>query len=100
MVKHMIIWKIDDKYSTAQKEEILNNAKRELEGLKGKIEGLVDISLQIEKLETSNADMMLDSLFESFEALKGYAVHPLHVAVADNFIRPFTATRLCMDFEN
>ena len=42
---------------------------------------------------------MLDSTFENEEALKGYAVHPAHVEVADNNVRPFTKSRACMDFE-
>ena len=42
---------------------------------------------------------MLDSAMESVEALKGYAVHPAHVAAADNFVRPYTEIRLCLDFE-
>ena len=29
----------------------------------------------------------------------GYAVHPEHVAVADTYVRPFTAVRICMDYE-
>ena len=41
---------------------------------------------------------MLDSSFADEEALKGYAVHPEHVAVADGKVRPFTKTRVCMDF--
>jgi len=32
-------------------------------------------------------------------ALKGYAVHPSHVAVANGKVRPFTQTRLCLDYE-
>ena len=32
-------------------------------------------------------------------ALKGYAVHPAHVAVANAKVRPFTQTRLCLDYE-
>ena len=31
--------------------------------------------------------------------LKGYAVHPAHVAVANAKVRPFTQTRLCLDYE-
>ena len=42
---------------------------------------------------------MLDSTFESEEALKGYAVHPEHVAVADNKVRPYTKIRSCLDYE-
>ena len=42
---------------------------------------------------------MLDSCFESAEALKGYAVHPAHVAVADSAVRPNMEVRMCLDFE-
>ena len=64
------------------------------------IPGLVDIKVNVEKrLDSSNADLMLDSTFENEEALKVYAKHPEHVAVADSKVRPFTALRSCLDFE-
>lgn len=42
---------------------------------------------------------MLDTTFDSVESLKGYAVHPKHVTVADSKVRPYTAVRSCMDYE-
>lgn len=99
MVKHIILWQLKDEFSQKEKSEILQNAKVNLEGLLGKIEGLTEIKLQTEKLLSSNADMMLYSEFVSPDALKGYQVHPDHVFVADNFIRPFTKARLCLDFK-
>ena len=42
--------------------------------------------------------MMLTN-FENAEALKGYSKHPEHVAVADSKVRPYTASRSCLDFE-
>ena len=42
---------------------------------------------------------MLDSTFESADALKVYSKHPEHVAVADSKVRPYTASRTCLDFE-
>lgn len=99
MVKHIILWKLKDEFSTEEKQKIKENAKSNLESLKGKIEGLIDITVNINGLETSNADMMLDSSFESFEALKAYSVNPNHVEVANTFVRPFTATRSCLDFQ-
>ena len=72
--------------------------KEGLEGLKGKIPGLLDIKVQANGLSSSNADVMLDSSFESEEALKGYSVHPAHVEVADTKVRPYTEIRLCLDF--
>ena len=98
MVKHIILWNLKDEFSNEQKLEIMAQIKEGLEALKGKIDGLVEIKVQIEKLETSTADLMLDSTFESEEALKGYSVHPEHVKVADEKVRPYTKTRSCMDF--
>ncbi|MCQ2450992.1 MAG: Dabb family protein [Clostridia bacterium] len=98
MVKHIILWKLNDNLTEEEKASVKENAKKNLEALKGQIDGLIDITVYIDGLETSNADMMLDSSFESFEALKGYAVHPKHVKVADTFVRPFTSQRSCLDF--
>ena len=41
---------------------------------------------------------MLNSVFESEEALNNYQVHPEHVKVAA-FVRSITCNRMCMDFE-
>lgn len=99
MVKHVILWKLKDEYSKEQISEIKRGIKEGLEGLNGKIPGLIDIKVYTEGLESSNVDVMLDSSFENEEALKAYAGHPAHVAVADGKVRPFTALRSCMDYE-
>ena len=98
MVKHVILWTLKEEYSDLQKEEIKTDIKEGLESLKGQIPGLLDIQVYIHGLDSSNADLMLDSTFEDEEALKGYAVHPAHVAVADGKVRPFTVSRVCYDF--
>jgi hypothetical protein len=99
MVKHIILWTLKDELSAEEKEQVKRNIKEGLEGLAGKIPGMVDIKVNINGLASSNADLMLDSTFESEDALKGYAVHPEHVAVADGKVRPYTKIRSCLDFE-
>ncbi len=99
MVKHMILWQLKDGLSQEEKQEIKAGIKQGLEGLRGKIPGLLDIYVQIDGLSSSNADVMLDSTFTDEGALKAYAVHPEHVKVADSRVRPYTKTRLCMDHE-
>ena len=99
MVKHIILWTLKE-MSEDEKSKVKSDIKISLESLSGKIPGLLDIKVVIEgRMETSNADLMLDSSFESFEALKAYAIHPEHVKVADEKVRPFTASRSCLDFE-
>ena len=99
MIKHMIIWTLKEELSKEEKETVKAGIKEGLEGLAGKIPGLLEIKVHINGLSSSNADLMLDSSFETEEALKNYATHPDHVAVADEKVRPFTQTRSCLDFE-
>lgn len=99
MVKHVILWKLSGELSDGEKSEVKKGIKEGLESLMGKIEGLVEIKVNTEPLETSSCDLMLDSTFESFDALKGYSVHPAHLEVANGRVRPYTASRVCMDYE-
>ncbi len=99
MVKHIILWQLKDEFSVEEKETIRAGIKEGLEGLSGQIPGLTEIKVQTEMLTSSNVDVMLDSTFVDEAALKGYAVHPAHVEVADTKVRPYTKTRACIDFE-
>ena len=99
MVKHIILWQLKDELSGEEKAKVRTDIKIGLEGLAGKIPGLIDIHVQTEMLDSSNADLMLDSTFEDADSLKGYAVHPEHVAVADGVVRPNTKSRVCIDYE-
>lgn len=99
MVKHIILWQLKDELSAEEKTAVKAGIKEGLEGLAGKIPGLLEIKVQAEGLASSNADVMLDSSFTDEAALKGYAVHPEHVAVADGKVRPYTKNRVCLDFE-
>lgn len=99
MVKHVIIWTLNDTLSDEEKVEVKKNIKEGLEGLKGVIPGLIDITVQIDGLSSSNTDLMLDSSFEDEASLKGYAVNPAHVAVANGKVRPYTKIRSCFDYE-
>lgn len=99
MVKHVIIWNLKAEFSDEEKLIIKQNAKQNLEALVGKIDGLVDLKIQTEFLSTSTGEMMLDSTFVDFDALRVYATHPLHQEAANRYVRPFTASRSCVDFE-
>lgn len=99
MVKHIILWQLKDGLSQQEKQQVKKDIKNGLEGLQGKIPGLLEIHVHTDGLSTSNADVMLDSSFEDEDALKGYAAHPEHVKVADSRVRPYTKVRMCMDFQ-
>lgn len=100
MVKHIILWTLNPELSEKEKESVKRGIKEGLEGLVGKVPGLLDVKVNIDgRLDSSNCDVMLDSTLESAEALKGYAQHPEHLAVANGKVRPYTVARTCLDFE-
>ena len=88
MVKHVILWTLKSDINELEKLKVKQHIKMALEGLYGKIPGHKEIKVILDPLPTSNADIMLDSLFENEVALKTYATHPSHVAVADKYVRP------------
>jgi hypothetical protein len=97
MVKHIILWKLKESLSEEEKAAARAEAKRRLENLNGKIPGMISLKVVTDRLPSSNADMMLDSEFETEEALAGYQVNPLHVEGA-TFVRSVVEARLCLDF--
>ena len=100
MVKHIILWTLNPALTEEEKNKVKADIKAGLEGLVGKVPGLLDVKVHVDgRLTSSNADVMLDSTLESAEALKVYASHPEHLAVANGKVRPYTVQRSCLDFE-
>ena len=99
MIKHVILWKLKDGISPDEKDTVILGIKNALEGLQGQIPGLAYIRVLSCALPSSNADLMLDSGFETYEALLAYRDHPAHIAAADTFVRPNMQQRLCLDYE-
>lgn len=99
MVKHIIIWKLKDELSAAEKEAAKAKAKAGLEALVGRIPGTLTMRVLTDLLPSSVGDMMLLSEFTDRDALKAYQVNPLHVEVA-TFIRSVVSDRACADYED
>ena len=70
MVRHVILWKLKDSLSENEKIRIAKEIKENLEGLVGKVPGLISLEIGTNPLPSSNADVMLDSVLENEEALK------------------------------
>jgi len=97
MIKHIILWKLKESFTDEEKAAARAEAKKRLESLNGKIDGLIELKVITDRLPSSNADMMLDSTFESIEALNGYQINPLHVEAA-GYVCSVVESRLCLDF--
>ena len=99
MVRHVILWNMKETLSDEECRKVKNDIREALEALKGVIPGLLEINVATDPLDTSNADLMLDSLFEDKDALAVYADHPAHVKVKDELVVPNVRSRVCMDYE-
>lgn len=99
MVKHVVLWKLKDELTTAEKQKVKSELKEALENLKKKITEIIEIKVHIDGLKGSNVDILLETLFENEETLNAYAVHPDHVAVGAGKIKPFMQERICYDYE-
>ena len=97
MVKHMIIWKLKD--DIEDKKQRAHEIKIALEGLVGKIDGLLEMKILTEKFDSSSGDIMMDSTFVDNEALKSYQKSPLHQDIANGLVRPSVQSRLSFDYE-
>jgi hypothetical protein len=100
MVKHIVMWKVEDHEIHGRKEDILKKMKEQLEALMGQIEGLVEIEVGFNFNPADAAyDIALYSVLESKEALEYYQSHPKHLEVADSLVRQVAVKRAVVDYE-
>jgi len=97
MVRHIVIWDYNQKFSKQENKENAKKIKEGLENLIHCIEGIVELKVIINPLDTSSGDLMLYSLFESQEAFDIYRTHPNHLRVA-SFVADSTQNRRVMDY--
>ncbi len=97
MVRHIVAWNYADGFTDDENRKNAEIMKKELENLKDLINGIVEIKVYINPMDTSDSDILLDSTFESEEALKAYIIHPEHVRVGTNYVKPVVKNRKCID---
>src|SRR5688572_4378518 len=99
MIKHIVFWKLKDEANGLSKQENALAIKQKLEALKGNIEGLIDIEVGFDFLQSpESADLVLYSTFTDKAALDFYQQHPLHKAVMP-FIGESRSERRVVDYE-
>jgi len=99
MIKHIVVWRLHDTAEGNSKEENLVKAAAMLEGLNGKIPGLIKLEMgkDVSRGDFSG-DLVLYSEFESTDALAVYQKHPLHIEAA-KFVSVISAERTVVDYE-
>ena len=99
MIKHIVMWSFADEAEGADKATNLTIVRDRLTGLADVVPGIIKLEpvIPVDPFEHSY-DLVLYSEFESPEALKAYAEHPDHVALA-GFIGKVRTARVCVDYE-
>lgn len=98
MVTHIVTWKFKDEITEDQKPTLKKAMAENLEGLVGKVPGLLTLKFVAETLSTSTHDIALVATLNTAEDILVYAKHPEHVKVADTYVRPFVKDRACLDY--
>lgn len=98
MVRHIVAWELKAEQSPAEQAANAQKIKTELEKLPAIIPGILSLQVITKLLPSSTVSLMLDSTFESLEALEAYQIHPEHKRVSA-FVATVRQSRQCMDYE-
>lgn len=99
MVRHIVMFKLKEFATPADKQSKMQEIKEKLEALTDKIDVLKMIRVDFNCNPEETWDIILTTEMETLADVKTYAVHPEHVAVAKNIIGPVKADRACVDYE-
>ncbi len=95
MIKHIVMWRLKDGIDQPAAARAIKAA---LEGLNGKIPGLIRLEVGINIVADQDASgVVLYSEFESQAALDAYQVHPAH-NVAAEVVKAVRAERRVVDY--
>jgi len=99
MIKHIVVWRLKESAHGNTKKQNALIIKSKLEGLSGKISGLIKLEVGIDFSHTeSSGDIILYSEFESTKDLENYQSHPNHQAIIP-FVKETTSERRVVDYE-
>lgn len=99
MVRHIVMFKLKEFASPAEKQAKLDEIKTKLEALIDKIDVLRRIEVKSNCNPAETWDLILITELDSLADVNTYANHPEHVAVAKGIIGPVKADRACVDYE-
>lgn len=98
MIRHIVMWKLVQAPEPEHQAHV-RKVRELLESCRDCVPGMVEFEIgsATPGLECTY-DVILNSLFDSPQALDAYQKHPLHVAVKP-FMSSVKGERQCMDYE-
>ena len=99
MIKHIVCWRLKNRDNDRTREETAAAIKEKIEGMRGRIPGLLRIEGGVDISRTPDScDIVLYAELESRDALAGYHVHPAHEEFKA-FIGGRRSERYLIDYE-
>lgn len=96
MIKHIVMWRLKEELD---KEETSKKIKKILEGLKEKINEIVEIEVGINYNSSEIAcDIVLYSIFKTKEDLQSYISNPHHIE-AGRYVKSVVKEKIVVDYE-
>ena len=97
MVKHIVMWRVDP--AAGDRDVVIEDIRARLESLPAKIGWIRDLEVGVDANRGPAAwDIVLHSVFDSFDDLDRYQVDPAHKEVAA-FIGAVVRERAVADYE-
>lgn len=99
MVRHIVMFKLTEFATPADKKAKMQEIKTGLEALIDKIDVLRMVCVDFNINPEETWDIILTTELDSLADVKTYANHPEHVAISKGIIGPVKADRACVDYE-
>jgi hypothetical protein len=99
MIKHIVMWTLKEEAHGLNREQLAQKIKADLEALPPHIPELKEIEVGVNVIPGDAAcDLCLISVFDSWEGLETYRVHPAHQQVVA-FVKDAVTSRHVVDYE-
>lgn len=99
MIRHIVMFKLKEFATPADKQAKMQEIKTGLEALIDKINVLRMIRVDFNVNPAETWDIILTTELDTLEDVGTYSNHPEHVAVSKGIIGPVKADRACVDYE-
>lgn len=99
MIRHIVMFKLKEFATPADKLAKMQEIKTQLEALQNKIDVLRLIRVDFNINPAEAWDLILTTELDTLDDVSLYANHPEHVAVSKSIIGPVKADRACVDYQ-
>ena len=99
MVRHIVVWRLKDFAALTPESQPWAALQKSAAAMRAGVPGVLKLDVGLDQSRTpESADLILFSEFESWAALEGYQVHPLHEDFK-KVLGPLRNERRMIDYE-